>query len=129
MGFTHKESVKILYAICALMGLVSVVFTDTLFESTKLIKAVVLFAAAIIILFVNFKVMKNPVSRFNSGLFEDEKKTAYRKLKRKVEIATIIADRSEHPDGNADDFAEGSGDPEAGSDEKSEEGEGGTDEQ
>ncbi|MBP3378078.1 MAG: undecaprenyl/decaprenyl-phosphate alpha-N-acetylglucosaminyl 1-phosphate transferase [Clostridia bacterium] len=105
MGFTQKESVKILYAVCALMGLVSIVFTDAAidydapFESVQLIKALVLLVGAIIILWVNFIIMKNPVSRLHSGLFEDEKKTAYRRLKRKVEIATIIADNkaaSEH---------------------------------
>lgn len=102
MGFTHKESVKILYAICALMGLVSIVFTDTMFHSTRLIKAIVLMAAAIIILYVNYMVMKNPVSRLHSGLFEDEKKTAFRKLKRKVEIATMLADhKSGETDGGA----------------------------
>lgn len=105
MGFTHKESVKILYAICALMGLVSVVFTDALFESAKLSKALIVLVVAIAILIINFIVMKNPVSRLHSGLFEDEKKTAYRKLKRKVEIATLIADRK---DGEANETNEDS---------------------
>ncbi len=93
MGFTQKESVKILYAICALMGLVSIVFTDTMFNSTRLVKAIVLLVAAIAILYVNFIVMKNPVLRLRSGLFEDERKSAYRRLKRKVEIATILSER------------------------------------
>ena len=97
MGFTHKESVKILYAVCALMGLVSVVFTDTMFDSTRLVKAIILLVAAVIILYINFLMMKNPVSRLRSGLFEDEKKSAYRRLKRQVEIATIIAECREHP--------------------------------
>lgn len=103
MGFTHKESVKILYAVCALMGLVSVVFTDTMFDSTRLVKAIVLLVAATIILYVNFTVMKNPVSRLHSGLFEDEKKTAYRRLKRKVEIATILADKKDKKHSNKSD--------------------------
>lgn len=98
MGFTQKESVKILYALCALMGLVSVVFTDTMFDSTRLVKALGLLVAAIIILYVNYMVMKNPVSRLHSGLFEDEKKTAYKRLKRKVEIATILAERNNSTD-------------------------------
>ena len=92
MGFTHKESVKILYAVCALMGLVSVVFTDTMFDNTRLYKAIVLLVAAVLILTINFVMMRNPVSRLRSGLFEDEKKTAYRRLKRQVEIATSLAD-------------------------------------
>lgn len=95
LGFTHKESVKILYAVCALMGLVSIVFTDTLFDTTRLYKAIILLVAAIIILYVNYIMMKNPVSRLRSGLFEDEKKTAYRRLKRQVEIATRLADRTD----------------------------------
>lgn len=95
MGFTHKESVKILYAVCALMGLVSVVFTDTMFDKTRLVKAVILLVAAVIILYVNFLMMKNPVSRLRSGLFEDEKKSAYRRLKRQVEIATNLAENKD----------------------------------
>ncbi len=109
MGFTQKESVKILYAICALMGLVSVVFTDTLFNQTRTLKAIILFAAAIIILYVNYVVMKNPASRLHSGLFEDEKKTAYRKLKRKVEIATILADRKDEGTESTTDTNKGEG--------------------
>lgn len=97
MGFTHKESVKILYAVCALMGLVSVVFTDTMFDSTRLFKAIILLVAAVIILFINFVMMKNPVSRLRSGLFEDEKKSAFLRLKRQVEIATVIAESREYP--------------------------------
>jgi len=92
MGFTQKESVKILYAVCALMGLVSLVFSDATADDSRLIKAVVLLVAAVVILYINYMIMKNPVSRLRSGLFEDEKKTAYRRLKRKVEIATIVAD-------------------------------------
>ncbi|MBE6708165.1 MAG: undecaprenyl/decaprenyl-phosphate alpha-N-acetylglucosaminyl 1-phosphate transferase [Ruminococcaceae bacterium] len=107
MGFTQKESVKILYAICALMGLVSVVFTETMFNKTRTVKAIVLLAAALIILYVNYIVMKNPASRLHSGLFEDEKKTAYRKLKRKVEIATILADRMDDSVGNTENTNEG----------------------
>ena len=101
MGFTHKESVKILYAVCALMGLVSVVFTDTMFDQTRLYKAIILLVIAVGVLIVNFVMMKNPVSRLRSGLFDDEKKSAYRRLKRQVEIATSIAEHNESKDKNA----------------------------
>ena len=86
MGFTQKESVKILYAICSLMGIVAIVFTDTMFDSSRLVKALLLLLCAIIILVLNYIVMVNPASRLHSGLFDDENEEAYKKLQHKVEL-------------------------------------------
>lgn len=73
MGFTQKESVRILYAICSLFGLVAVVFTDVLFASSKLYKALIVLGVAIAIFYLNYIIMKNPITRVRSGLFEEEK--------------------------------------------------------
>ncbi|MBR4880940.1 MAG: hypothetical protein IKU19_03340, partial [Clostridia bacterium] len=75
--------------------------------STRTVKAIILFVAALIILYVNYVVMRNPASRLHSGLFEDEKKSAYRKLKRKVEIATLLSDRKAENFDDAENTDEG----------------------
>ena len=72
MGFSHKEAVKILYAISGIMGLVAVTYTDAnATESlTRIWKTLVLFAAAIGILILIFVCMKKPSTRILSGLAE-----------------------------------------------------------
>lgn len=72
MGFTQKESVKILYAICGLLGLVAVFCTDAMFSSTRVFKAVIIAVIALAILVINFLIMKNPTARRHSGLTEDD---------------------------------------------------------
>lgn len=72
MGFTQKESVKILYAICGLLGLVAVFCTEAMFSSTRVFKAVSIAVIAIAILVINFLIMKNPTARRHSGLTEDD---------------------------------------------------------
>ncbi len=72
MGFTHKEAVKILYAISGLMGLVAATYTEAMFQEsvTRIWKTVVLFVAAIFILILIFICMKKPSTRILSGLAE-----------------------------------------------------------
>ena len=70
MGFTHKEAVKLLYAISALMGLVAVTYTDAIFQeaTTKIWKTLIILIAAIIIIILVFICMKKPSTRILSGL-------------------------------------------------------------
>ena len=72
MGFTHKEAVRILYAISALMGLVAVVYTDAMFweSNTRIWKTLILLAIAVIILILIYICMKKPSTRILSGLAE-----------------------------------------------------------
>ena len=72
MGFTHKEAVRLLYAISAIMGLVAVTYTDAIFQeaTTKLWKTLIILAAAIIIIILVFICMKKPSTRILSGLAE-----------------------------------------------------------
>lgn len=72
MGFTQKESVKILYAICGILGLVAVFCTDLMSDSTKVIKSIAIAIIAVIILVVNVAIMKNPYGRRHSGLTADD---------------------------------------------------------
>ena len=69
LGFTQKEAVGIIYAICGLLGLVALTFTDTMFEETRFIKSLLLVAAALFIFIINFLIMKNPSARYLSGIF------------------------------------------------------------
>ena len=70
LGFTQKETVGIQYAICGILGLVAVTFTETMFPNERLLKSVLLAAAALIIFWLNYIVMKNPSTRYLSGLFD-----------------------------------------------------------
>lgn len=72
MGFTQKESVKILYAISGLLGLVAVFCTEAMFSQMRVAKAVIIAAIALILLILNFIIMKNPETRRHSGLTEDD---------------------------------------------------------
>ncbi len=72
MGFTQKESVKILYAICAMFGLIAVFFTDAMFAEGRFIKTIGIAVLAVVIFVVNFIIMRNPDTRRHSGLTDDE---------------------------------------------------------
>lgn len=72
MGFTQKESVKILYAICGILGLVAVFCTDIMSDSAKAIKSIAIAVIAVAILIVNVAIMKNPYGRRHSGLTADD---------------------------------------------------------
>ena len=76
MGFTQKESVKILYALCGILGLVAVVCTDTMFESYRVARSVAIVIIALALFVVNILIMKNPDTRRHSGLTEDDMTTA-----------------------------------------------------
>lgn len=72
MGFTQKESVKILYAICGMLGLVAVFCTESMFEQARVIKSISIAAIAIVLFVVNFFILKNPKLRRHSGIIEDD---------------------------------------------------------
>ncbi len=91
MGFSQRESVRILYAICAIMGLVAVVMADSLVNTTTVVKALILLGVAVVVLALNYAVMINPASRLNSGLFDSEDEEEYKRLKKKLEIADLVS--------------------------------------
>jgi len=72
MGFTHKEAVGILYAICGILGMVTLTFTDVMLEETRLVKSIGLAAAAFVVFLLNFLIMKRPSTRYLSGIFDPE---------------------------------------------------------
>lgn len=63
MGFGHKQSVRILYAICAILGISSVLLTRA-----DLYPAAVIIAAAVILFVVTYFILKNKTTREQSGL-------------------------------------------------------------
>lgn len=71
MGFTQKESVKILYSICGILGLVAVFMCDKMFTSEILVKSATVALIALTIFFVYIMILKNPVDRSHTGLIED----------------------------------------------------------
>lgn len=72
MGFTQRESVKILYSICGMFGLVAVFMCDKIFPRYRLVKTISIVVIALIIFIVILAIMKNPMTRLHSGLFEEE---------------------------------------------------------
>lgn len=72
LGFTQKESVRILYAICAILGLIAVFFTEGMFAEGRTIKTIAIAILALFIIVINFLVMKSPGCRKHSGLSDDE---------------------------------------------------------
>lgn len=72
MGFTQKNAVRILYAITALLGLVAVVFTDAIFNTNRLIKALLVLLMAVVVFLFNYIIIQNPNLRIHTGLFDHE---------------------------------------------------------
>ncbi|MGM9653375.1 MAG: MraY family glycosyltransferase [Eubacteriales bacterium] len=70
LGFTQKEAVGILYAICGILGMVAVTFTEAMFSEARFIKSIALAAVAFCIFIINFIIMKNPSMRYLSGIFD-----------------------------------------------------------
>lgn len=72
MGFTHKEAVRLLYAISALLGLVAVVYTDAMFQESrmKVWKTLIMLGVAAVIIIFIYICMKKPSTRILSGLAE-----------------------------------------------------------
>lgn len=70
MGFTHKEAVRLLYAISGIMGLVAVTYTDAMFHESRAWKSMIIAVAAIVILILNFLCLRKPSTRILSGLAE-----------------------------------------------------------
>ena len=72
MGFTQKNAVRILYAITALLGLVAVVFTYAISKEARIVKALLVMLAAIVIFLLNYLIIQNPNFRVHTGLFDSE---------------------------------------------------------
>lgn len=70
MGFTHKEAVRLLYAISGIMGLVAVTYTDAMFHESRGWKSMIIAIVAIIIIILNFLCLRKPSTRILSGLAE-----------------------------------------------------------
>lgn len=76
LGFTQKEAVRLLYAVCGMLGLVAVVFTEGMFNNMRTVKAVAVLVIALAVFALNFIVMKKASTRILSGLTDhgNEKK-------------------------------------------------------
>lgn len=103
MGFTHKEAVKILYAISGIMGLVAATYTEAMFQEsvTRIWKTVILLIAALLILLLIFICMKKPSTRILSGLAEHvseirlEAEKQEREAKEKAEAEAEAQEKAE----------------------------------
>lgn len=74
-GFTQKESVNILYAICGILGLVAVFCTEAIFKEYRIIKSVSIFVIAVALFTIHILILKSPDCRKHSGLTEDDMTT------------------------------------------------------
>lgn len=115
MGFSQKNVVRILYAITALLGLVAVVFTDAIFNTARLMKALLVLILAIVVFILNYVIIRNPNLRVHTGLFDDEPMPE--SVEKELEAAkqNNSAD-SESEDGSADGSEDTGAEPEVGED-------------
>ncbi len=72
MGFTQKETVKILYSICGIFALVALFMCDNLFLKYKFVKSIAVIVIAFAIFIITLLIMKNPKTRIHSGLFDED---------------------------------------------------------
>lgn len=68
LGFNQRQAVGILYAITGILSLAAVMFT-----MEKLIQAVVMLIAALVIFIIELKIIKNPKTRIQGGFHLHEK--------------------------------------------------------
>lgn len=134
MGFTQKESVKILYALCSIMGLVAVFCTETMFDDKRVVKSVAIAGIAVVLFLINLLIMKNPETRRHSGLTEDDMTTAdyihelSPEQAKKIEMHNggtidpdLLTNKQENRDENNDSGGEAEGDASRSDGEKTEE--------
>ena len=67
MGFGQKQSVRILYAVCAILGISAVMLTRE-----DWIGGAVILAAALIIFFIIYCILSNPKLRAHSGIYNED---------------------------------------------------------
>lgn len=63
MGFNQKQSVRILYAICAILGTSAIMFTEEHFT-----RAIIIIAAGLVIFLINFLIVRRSDEREKMGL-------------------------------------------------------------
>jgi protein-S-isoprenylcysteine O-methyltransferase Ste14 len=72
MGFTQKETVKILYAICGILGLVAVFMCDKMFTENAIVRSIMITVLALVLFLLYVQILKNPESRVNTGLVDEQ---------------------------------------------------------
>lgn len=68
LGFSQKEAVRLLYAVCSMLGLVAITFTEGMFGNLRLMKALIVLAVAFLVFALNYILMKKTSTRILSGL-------------------------------------------------------------
>lgn len=71
MGFTQKETVKILYSICGILGMVAVSMCGTLFDEFTVTRSIAIAVIAILIFLIYIVILTNPEHRSHTGLLDD----------------------------------------------------------
>ncbi len=67
MGFGQRQSVRILYAICALLGISSVMLTRSAWHGGAL-----MLAASLIVFFISFRILSSEKWRSHSGVYNED---------------------------------------------------------
>ena len=67
MGFGQKQSVRLLYAVCAILGISAVMLTRE-----EWLGGAVILAAALIIFFIIYCILSNPKLRMHSGIYNED---------------------------------------------------------
>lgn len=67
MGFGQRQSVRLLYAVCAILGISAVMLTKE-----EWLGGAVVLAAALIIFFIIYCILSNPKLRMHSGIYNED---------------------------------------------------------
>ncbi len=102
MGFTHKEAVRLLYAISGIMGLVAVTYTDAMFHESRAWKSMIIAVVAIVILVLNFLCLRKPSTRILSGLAEHISEKRLEEARAMQEVKETVESKETEEDGMAD---------------------------
>ncbi|MCI8610849.1 MAG: undecaprenyl/decaprenyl-phosphate alpha-N-acetylglucosaminyl 1-phosphate transferase [Clostridiales bacterium] len=102
MGFTHKEAVRLLYAISGIMGLVAVTYTDAMFHESRAWKSMIIAVVAIVILVLNFLCLRKPSTRILSGLAEHISEKRLEEARAMQEVKKTVESKETEEDGMAD---------------------------
>ena len=71
MGFGQRQSVRLLYAVCAILGISAVMLTRE-----EWLGGAVVLAAALIIFFIIYCILSNPKMRMHSGIYNEDEGAA-----------------------------------------------------
>ena len=92
MGFNQKQSVRILYAVCAILGTSAIMFTEEHFS-----RAIIIIASGFAIFLINFLIVRRSGERGKMGLGLDGEDDYENKIADKNDIPDPVSAAESDP--------------------------------